>query len=72
MFIFVNPVQRPKAQSPIVVMELGIKILASPAQARNAPNPMDVTELGMIVLLQPTINVLLNVSMMALQLSRES
>ena len=33
---------------------------------------MAVTELGMIVLLQPTINLFVDVSMIALQLLRES
>ena len=38
----------------------------------NAPFPIAVTELGMIVLLQPAINSLLELSMIALQSSRES
>ena len=33
---------------------------------------MDVTELGMVVFLQPTINLFVDVSIIALQLSRES
>ncbi len=33
---------------------------------------MEVTELGMVVVLQPEISVFVAVSMMALQLSRES
>ena len=38
----------------------------------NARLPMAVTELGMTVFLQPTTNVLVAVSMMPLQLLRES
>ena len=56
---------------PMVVTELGISMLVRP-QASNAPFPMAVTVLGMTVHLQPTINVLVDVSMMALHPSRES
>ena len=41
-------------------------------QASKARSPIEVTVLGMTVHLQPTINVLVEVSMMALQPSRES
>ena len=54
------------------VTELGIDTLARPRQTANAEAPIEVTELGMMELLQPIISVLLAVSMMALQLSRES
>ena len=46
--------------------------LVRPEQSSNALLPMLVTELGMMVLLHPAINVFDAVSMMALQLSRES
>ena len=49
-----------------------MSILVSPLQLRNASTPMLVIELGMIVLLHPKTNALLDVSMIALQLSRES
>ena len=52
--------------------ELGIVKLVRPLQPSNAQSPMAVTELGMEVATQPAINVLLAVSMMALQLPRES
>ena len=41
-------------------------------QPSNALSPMEVTDLGMVVFLQPAINVLVAVSIMALQLLRES
>ena len=41
-------------------------------QPEKAYSPILVTPLGMIVFLQPNTNVLLSVSIMALQLSRES
>jgi len=44
----------------------------SPEQRKKAYSLMAVTELGMIVLLQPTINLFVDVSIIALQLSRES
>ena len=47
-------------------------IEVKPEQPENARLPMDVTLLGMIVFLHPAIKVLLLVSMMALQLLRES
>ena len=51
---------------------LGIVTEVRPLQPEKALSPMDVTLLGMVVFLQPCINVLLAVSIMALQLSRES
>ena len=41
-------------------------------QPSNAETPMDVTSLGMIVFIQPTIKLFEDVSMIALQLFRES
>ena len=70
--ILVNPVQPLNASLPIVVTELGIVILVNPVQPLNASLPMEVTELGITVFWQPKISVLLAVSMMALQLPRES
>ena len=54
------------------VTELGMVILFSPVQPEKAELPMEVTELGMVVFLQPATNVLLAVSMIALQLFLES
>ena len=56
----------------MLVTELGMVTLVRPEQSSNALLPMLVTELGMMVLLHPAINVFDAVSMMALQLSRES
>ena len=71
MVIVVNP-DSAKAQSPMEVTELGISIETRLVQPPNASIPMEVTELGMMVVLQPLIRVFVAVSMMALQLSRES
>ena len=68
----VRPVQSQKAPSPIEVTELGMVTEVSPEQRKKAYSLMAVTELGMIVLLQPTINLFVDVSIIALQLSRES
>ena len=43
-----------------------------PLQPEKAYSPIEVTELGMIVLLHPAISVFVEVSIIALQLSRES
>ena len=64
--------QTANAELPILVTELGISMLVSPLQYANALSPMLVTELGIIVFLHPAINVLLDFSMIALQLPRES
>ena len=72
MVTLVNPMQLENAELPMEVTELGIVTLVRPLQPSNALLPMEATELGMVVLLQPAINVLLAVSMMALQLLRES
>ena len=60
------------ALSPMEVTELGMWMLVRPEQPENASSPMEVTELGIVVFLQPAINVLVAVSIMALQLLRES
>ena len=44
----------------------------SPERPKNAQCPIFFTELGMVVFLQPAIKVFVAVSMMALQLLRES
>ena len=56
----------------MLVTELGIVIDVRPLQSSKADPPMDVTVLGITVFLHPTCNELVAVSMMALQLSRES
>ena len=56
----------------MLVTEFGIVIDVRPIQLSKADTPMLVTELGMMVFLQPVINVLVFVLIMALQLSRES
>ena len=64
--------QQENAPSPMVVTELGMLMAVRLERPRNAPAPMEVTELGIVVFLQPAINVLVAVSIMALQLLRES
>ena len=56
----------------MLVTELGMVIEVRPKQSRNAPLSMLITELGIVVSLQPVINVFVAVSMIALQLLRES
>jgi len=56
----------------MVVTELGMLMAVRLVQPKNAQLPMEVTELGMVVFMQPAINVLVAVSIMALQLLRES
>ena len=72
MVTLVRPVQYAKAWTSSVVTELGISTLVKLLQPQNAPLPMVVTVLGITVFLQPAINLLFAVLMMALQLSRES
>ena len=50
----------------------GIVIDVSPSQLEKASSPMLWMLWGIIVLWQPTINLLVDVSIIALQLSRES
>ena len=68
----VRPLQREKAPSPIDVTLLGIVTEVRPLQPAKAPTPMLVTLLGIVVFLHPVINVLDDVSIIALQLLRES
>ena len=56
----------------MLVTDFGIVILLKSEQFSNAFSPMLVTVFGMTVVLQPVINVLEAVSMIALQLLRES
>ena len=65
-------VQSLNASYPMIVTELGMVIEVRLEKAQNAWCPMVVTELGMMVFLQPDFRVLEAVSIMALQLSRES
>ena len=51
---------------------LGIVMDVKPEQREKASLPIEVTLLGMIVVLQPEIKVFDDVSIIALQLSRES
>jgi len=53
-------------------MDFGIVIDVSVPCPKNERSPIQVTEEGISVLLQPTTNLLVAFSMMALQLSRES
>jgi EamA domain-containing membrane protein RarD len=54
------------------VTELGMVTEVSLEQSSKACSPMEVTELGMVVFLQPTIKLFVDVSIIALQLLRES
>jgi uncharacterized membrane protein HdeD (DUF308 family) len=60
------------ASFPILVTLLGVVIEVRLLHQPNASLPMLVTLLGIIVDAHPAINVLLLVSIIALQLSRES
>lgn len=55
----------------MLVTELGIVIAVRPLPAK-ASSPIEVTELEIVVFIHPTIRVLLSVSIIALQLLRES
>ena len=56
----------------MIVTELGIAIEVRPVQPQKAPIPIASILLGMTVLMQPVFSVLVAVTMIALQLSRES
>ena len=68
----VKPLQPLKATSPMLLTLLGNVSSVKPLQPSNAKSPMLVTLLGMTLFLHPTINVLVSVSIIELQLSRES
>ena len=72
MVILVSPLHPENAKLPMFVTLLGIVILVISLHPENAEAPIEVTEFGMMVFLHPAINVLLEVSMIALQLFRES
>ena len=56
----------------MLVTEFGMVTLVRPEQPQNAELPMLVTEFGITVFIHPEINVFVFVSIIALQLSRES
>jgi hypothetical protein len=68
----VKLLQPSKAWYPMLVTELGMVIEDRPLQPSKAYSPMLVTVFGITVLLHPVIKVLVFVSMIALQLYRES
>ena len=72
MVTLVRLLQALNASFPMLVTELGMVTLVRLLQPENEYHPMLVTELGIIVVLQPAISVLVDFSMIALQLSRES
>jgi hypothetical protein len=72
MVMDIRPLQPPKACSPILVTLLGMVMEVRLEQPKKAHKPILVTLLGMTLFLQPTTKVLLAVSIMALQLFRES
>ena len=71
MVTLVRAAQPEKASSPTLLTELGIEILYK-LEPLNAHGPIAVTEEGIIVVPHPAINSLVEVRIMALQLSRES
>ena len=72
MVIEVKPEQSSKAQLPILVTLLGIVMEVRSVQSSKARKPILVTLLGMVVFIHPYSSVLLDVSIIALQLFRES
>ena len=68
----VRPVQPEKADSPMLVSPSGRVMEVRPVQTEKALSPIFVTLLGTVVVLHPDIKVLVDVSIIALQLSRES
>ena len=72
MSMDVRPLQPENAYRPIDVTLSGIDMVVISACPKKAQTPMDVTLLGKVVFLHPTINVFDEVSMIALQLLRES
>ena len=67
-----NPEQELKAELPIDLTLPGIDNEAKPVQNSKAELPIKFTVFGITVFLQPEISVFVEVSMMALQLFRES
>ena len=68
----VRPLQPENAYASMLVTLLGIEMEVSSVQPKKATNPILVTLLGIVVFLHPAINVLDDVSIIALQLLRES
>ena len=68
----VKPLQLSKASLPIEVTLLGMGTEVRPLHPEKAASPIEVTLLGMVVFFAPLINVFVAVSIMALQLPRES
>ena len=68
----VKPLQYAKAPSPMLFTLLGNVSSVKPLQPLKALYPMLVTLLGMMLFLHPAIKVLVAVSIIELQLSRES
>ena len=72
MVTLVRLLQEKNAPIPMLVTELGMVTLVRPLQPRKASLPILVTELGMTVFIHPVIKVFEALSIIALQLSRES
>ena len=68
----VKEVHPEKAYAPIDVTLFGITIEVKDEQLKKADPPIEVTLSGIIVVAQPTINLLVEVSIIALQLFLES
>ena len=66
-----RPVKQ-NAYWPMLVTELGMSIFVRPVEPLNAQSSMLITEFGIIVFLHPIINLFDFVSIIALQLLRES
>ena len=68
----VMPLQPLNADFPMLVTPFGNISSVKPVQPQKAPSPMLVTLFGMTLFLHPTINVLVSVSIIELQLPQES
>ncbi len=68
----VKPLQPWKAYHQMLVMLLGNVSSVKPVQPRKASYQILATLFGMTLFLHPAINVLVSVSIIELQLSRES
>ena len=72
MVMDVRLLQPEKALLPMLVTPLGMVMEVRPLQPEKALLPMLVTLFGMVVFIHPAINVFVAVSIIALQLLRES
>ena len=72
MVMEVRPLQPEKALLPMLVTPSGMVMEVRPLQPEKALLPMLVTPSGIVVFLQPAISVFVAVSIIALQLLRES